>query len=1142
MRSIWSVVALMLLGSASGAAQSVRAAPPQTSTGPVAASPRTVDPLERLVTLDVVDAPVADVVRAIDEQAGLGLAYSDRVLPSDARITIHLRRVPAKTALARVLAGTGLTVQRSSLGVLVVARPKATKTTSRTDTDTTVVGAVLARVVDSTSREPIQGAVVGVKGTALTASTNADGYALLRGVPVGVQVITARHLGYMAAERAIAVAEGDRPVRVELALRMSLTRLQEVVTTATGPRRRYELGNDITVLNADSIVATQPISSVTDLLDGRVPGLVVQRTSGAPGDPARLRLRGASSAYLSNDPIVVVDGVRIYAAQSDPRSSNLANDTRHNEHYAAPSPLDYIDPHTIETIEVLKGPSAATLYGADAANGVIVITTKKGQAGPPRWTASVERAMTTMPGQYPTMYASPYGATNGTAFCTLVSQVQSGCKPDSLVRFQTLNDPRYTIFGHGQRTAATLGVSGGVGTLTYSVNGAFSDEMGLVRLPDLELQRYRASHGNTAPPDWMRRPQRLERWSGSSRLATTLGRTGNLSLTTMLSRSDQQRSSLENQIGTLMTTYVDPVTGTYFQVTRNGPASTDALFESYAQRARDVATQFTNGASLTWRPTPWLTGTADAGLNLIERDDQLLLPNGAVPATADSVGRLATGRGTSTMSTVNVRATATAPLPWGLRLQTAVGGNYTRQSVNDFSALATGLPPGGSSIGLAGQVTGVSEARTEQATFGWYLEPTLAHKRFWLSTGIRMDGGNTFGRRTTLAGFPKMSFSYLISDEPFFPFKDIVNTLRLRVAYGHAGVEPGPGDRLRLYSAPTRQWVGGQFVDAVTLQSLGSTELRPERSRELEAGFDADLFGDRVSLAFTGYRKTRVDALMAVPVPPSVYGAGVSILRNVGEVRNTGLEVTASAQLVRTDPVTWSTQLSVSQNRNLVVSLGPGVEPFPAVGGDAGTRVAAGYPLFGRWGKLLIGYSDRDGNGRITLDELLLSDTAVYLGPQEPDFTASLHSTVSLLRGTLAVRVGLTYASGLTQSGAGVTSTFGPFSRGANDPTAPLVEQAIATGNATAPLTSAYQNSQTQTVDMLRVNSLAVAYNVPARTAARLGARALTVSLEGTNLGLFTNYRGLDPNVTGYVTGNTASDTGVLPRPRTWQVRVSASY
>src|SRR5581483_6892126 len=136
----------------------------------------------------------------------------------------------------------------------------------------------------------------------------------LRDVPVGVQTILVRHIGYMLNGREVAVVEGQR-VRVDFALKMGMTRLQEVVTTATGTRRRLEVANDIATIQVDSVLQTAPIWSVTDLLETRVPGLMVQHTSGAPGDPSRLRLRGVSSVYANNDPIIIVDGVRIYSAQ-----------------------------------------------------------------------------------------------------------------------------------------------------------------------------------------------------------------------------------------------------------------------------------------------------------------------------------------------------------------------------------------------------------------------------------------------------------------------------------------------------------------------------------------------------------------------------------------------------------------------------------------------------------------------------------------------------------------------------------------------------------------------------------------------------------------------------------------------------------
>jgi TonB-linked SusC/RagA family outer membrane protein len=981
-------------------------------------------------------------------------------------------------------------------------------------------------VVDSATAQILEGTVVDLKGTTMRTLTNQVGDYLFEHLSPGVYHIRARSLGYAPMEREVVVID-SAITRQDFAMRMGMSRLQEVVTTATGQQRRMELGNDITVINADSIARTQPVSSVTDLLEGRVPGLVIQRTSGAPGDPSRLRLRGTSSVNTNNDPIVIVDGIRVYAAQSDARNRNLARGN-----FATPSPLDEIDPHSIETIEVLKGPSAATMYGTDAANGVIVITTKRGRAGPPRWTVSVERGMTEMPGAYPDAYLR-WGHRvwdNTPVQCPLGDFT---CAADSLVKFQLLNDPNLTVLDRGNRTATTLGVSGGSDALQYSVNGNYANDLGLVRLPGVEVERFRALHGGLTPPDWMQRPQRLSEWGASSRLTAKLGNNADVSLTAMLSRTTQQRSTLEGELPQLMRTYLDRTSGIYYRSPFAGVGlePVNAALDSYYQRITDAATQFTNGVSFSWRPRTWLTAGMDGGVNVIERDDALLLPR-SVAMTSDSVGAASAGRGSSVVSTVNLRATATAPLPWGFHLSTAVGANYTDERTADLSLDGSDLAVGGTSVGQTGQVTGKSEQQSTQATFGWYVEPTFSNKRLWFSTGLRLDGGNAFGSGVRYTALPKLSLSYLLSDEKFFPkaFKSVFNTFRLRAAYGHAGVQPGPADRLRLFALPTSTWVDGGYLTTVTLQTLGNTKIKPERSTELEGGFDADVLDDRLSLGVTGYRKTRVDALMQVPLPPSVYGSGVSVLKNIGVIRNTGYELSLGAQLLRSELVTWGTQLSLSHNQNMVQSLGRGVPPF----GGLGARVAAGYPLYGRWAKPVLGYQDRNGDGIIEPSEVLYGDTAVYLGSPEPNYTASLSTTVSLFRARLAVSAGFTYEGGLTQ--AGLLNTLGPsVLRGYNDPTAPLGDQASVVSAASSDFLN------TQTVSMLRFNSLSIAYNVPPQLAQHVGARSLTVALMGTNLGLRTNYRGLDPNVNSG-SGNDVFDNGALPQPRTWQVRVSASY
>jgi TonB-linked SusC/RagA family outer membrane protein len=1090
------------------------------------AAQHVASPLERRVTLDVRGARLEAVLQEIDRQADLGLTYTPRVVPIDRRVTFRADSMTAGQALRTLLRGTGIDAVLTPGGTVMLVRAEGAVR------DTVPLGAITGMVRDSATGRPLKGASVAVYGTGIVGVTNDSGAYFFAEVPVGRQTVTARYLGYRMRGAEVVVAE-RQVARADILLPYGLTRLQEVVTTATGPKRRLELGNDITRLDADSIVNAAPVSSFTDLLATRVPGLDVRPTTGAPGDPSRLRLRGISSVFRSNDPVVIVDGIRVYSAQSDSaRGGNLvathtvaSNPTP----LPAPSPLDAIDPNSIESVEVFKGPSAATLYGPDAANGVIVVTTKKGKPGPPRWTASVERGITYIPGSYPESYLRfGHDVGLGGGVGRLCHLTDYACQGDSLVAYQLLNDSRYTVLGHGDATAASVGVSGGSDALQYAITGSLQAQNGLLKLPSIEASGYQALHGSP-PPSWMQRPHQFRQWGVTSRLTARLGAHGNAAATSMVSRSKQQRSSLEDQLGTLMGIYVDPVSGTYYRPSGSSFQTTEVLVPDFYRRTTDDATNFTNSLSLGWTPTAWLTTGANAGINVITRSDEALLPNGVL--ASDTGGSYSIGHGNSVVRTVNANADLHVPLRWGVQFKTSVGTNFTQTTINDLSTFGRGLAPGQTSIDGAGIVS-TAERKGDETTFGWYVEPSISHKRLWLSGGVRIDGGNTYGSHVSFAGFPKLTLSWLASDEPFFPFKSFFNTLRLRGAYGRAGVQPGPTDRLRLYELDPR-WLDGQTVSSTLLTSLGNTHVRPERSTEWEGGFDADLLDNRVSVSLTGYRKMRYDALMRVPVPPSLYGSRIQTLTmNVGTIRNTGIEATLATDVVRTDLLSWGLQLHLARNRNDVLSLGDGVTPFDVPGSG---RVQAGYPLFGVWARPVTAYFDQNDNGIIDPTEIQVGDTAIFLGPSLPNYEAAIYTSVSLFRRRVTVQAGFDYQDGLTQINRTIL-TNQAFARAANDATAPMGQQAAVVA------LSQTQYGLIQTISTFRFNSLSVTYAVPTPVARRLGASALFLSLRGTNLGLYSKYDGKDPNVNAYTTGNATADTGQLPLPRTWQLRLSATY
>lgn len=1167
--------------------------------------------LTRPVTITLKHVSLKQALDSISIVAKVLVQYRAPMLKAyPTPVSVHVVKVPLGVVLEHVLDGTKLHVVPDGQGYLtIVPSPEAT------GDSTPSTGTIVGRVVDSATGRGLPGATVKVVGTKLAITTASAGQFTILNVPAGARVLTVRQFGYRPAESSTVVAENDK-VTVRVIMVSVPTVLSGVVTTATGLQRKVEVGNDMTTINVDSVMRVAPISSVTDLLETRVPGLTVLHTSGSPGDPARLRLRGVGSLQLNNDPILIVDGVRVYANQSDARSQNLAptlsssgsgiNRTPLNT-YAAPSPIDQIDPNSIETVEVFKGPSATAIYGSDAANGVIVITTKHGRAGPTHWSLALGDGVNWLPGKWPEHvfrlgydhthdYVAGYGG-----LCLWTNQL---CTVDSVVSFQALNDPRYTVFSHGEDQTASLTVSGGVPTLQYGLSGSVTKDVGNLKLPAIERQRYEQFYGPV--PRWMLRPDNYQTWGVSGQLSAQPSTTSRVTLTSSLFNSTQQRSSLQQAIGQLQGEYINA--DTVYSITGDPfvySLGSRPLITGDVEQATDHQITATNALTLSWQPYPWLPLTATGGLNTIQRTDQTYIPygvnfGGAGPcgeglnSCADTTGSYGLGRGTSQDNTLTV---GTAIPLFRQRLTVAVGGNYHSSSTADFQAYTDQLAPGVSqptSFNNCPQLDFscfTNQITSAASTYGWYMEPRLNfHSRFFVAPGFRLDGGSGGSRVTSTGGFtsglsafPKIDFSWIAVDrQGQRPLGGILTLLRPRVAFGLAGTQPGPADKLRLFNVgqyrlsstgrngdlaiestnscgPTLSLDGGSTtVPAVCLNSLGNTQLRPERSRELEGGFDATLWQGRLTLTYTQYTKTRTDAILAVPVAPSVVSVGgdqVHYQKNIGVIRNTGTEMTANAFVFQSRVVSWNIGANLSNDNNVVVRLNPGQSPFCLSGtfGDGGSCVKPGYPLFGLWARPIVSFADANHDRLIDPTEIRLADSAVFLGQANPKYQFNLNTSLTVLNGRLSVNAAFAYQNGLTQINSGALTSGGFFAlAGASN--ASLAAQAAVVADCNAiPSYSSFASlcpssgqfspiGFTQTVNTFRFNEFSLNYEAPAAVSTLLRIPRLTLALQGSNLALHSNYRGKDPNVNAFSTvsaGDETRDLGEVPEPRTWRLKVN---
>ncbi len=1114
------------------------------------------------INLVVVDSTLKYAVQEIARQADLRVVY-DNTSPLIAKhVTVAIKEEKIAKAFAAVLRGTGLMAKFASDGeTVVISEPGNAARRWSKDTSAARIGGVVTGVVlDSATRSGISGVTVSISGTKIVATTDRDGKFVLANIQPGDVDVMVKIFGYKATGRSVTVA-GGQSTAIRFVLTAIPTALSGVVTTATGVQRKIEVGNDITTLNVDSIMQRMPVTSVNDLLANRVPGMDVARTSGSPGAPSKIRIRGLSSINSTNDPILIVDGVRVYSAQGNTgkavvnpldaflggggvdRSTNMVMTRREaGTSYAdqlVPSMLDQIDPNSIATIDVLKGPSAVALYGTDAANGVIVITTKRGEAGPVRWNASMSFGTETMPGQWPTNYfmwghRSSLGDSSGTPMQCRIADIALGdCTPDSLYQYQILNDPSTTIYGRGSSQVYRVGVRGGNGAITYSLTGTANHQLGLLKIPDADMAVLRAQEVSVT--NWQRRPQANDQLGSTARVDVVVRRDLTASFTNSLMRTLTRSTPLAS--GGAAAAQLPPDGQPLSLGTAESAIGSGVLWhiKDYKKRIDTRSLRVSNTVDVSYIPRSWVTGNLTGGYDYTTRRDQSILDRNDCLDCSMKVGEFSSGQGNVLGSSINGRLSNNTVVNPLLSLRTTLGMNYTRAITNDLMRLATDLPSGARSGNGAGN-TSTTERIDDRSTAGVYIETQIGiANRFYLPLAIRQDAGSGIGR-SVAPRFPKLAFSYVLSDQPAFSTFQVIghlSTLRLRSAYGQAGVQPSIAVRTRTYSQETNV-VDGLSVRTVGLRTLGNPDVKPERTQEFEGGVDLGFFEERLSVSLTGYQKHTRDALINVDLPPSLGGAGIlGTQRNIGRVKNTGFEGSVNARVIDARAFSWDVNANVTRMRNVLTKFTGGKETIQA-SGFSRQRFVEGYPLYGRWARQILGYSTVDMYGMPLVNEIVLSDSMVFLGGPLPTFEMGINSNVALFT-RFTVGIAINYEHGRNQINTASLGGAENLTRGRNDPTIPLPVQANYLAVNQTDIGFA------QTVSVLRFDALSLRYSVPPMISRRMvGDRALSVAVQGRNLGMKSNYRGKDPSVSGSM-GEILHDNGTIPRGRTWVLNISVN-
>lgn len=974
-------------------------------------------------------------------------------------------------------------------------------------------GTIRGRISESNG-QPLGDVQVTVAGTTLGGVSAASGDYVIANVPVGDHRVMARRIGYGPGDRTVTVTPGG-DTRADFTLTQSATQLSQIVVTGTtGAVERRTVGNAITQIDVGELTEKASIMTVTEVLQGKSPGVTILPGSGAAGTAGEIRIRGAGSTS-GYGPVVFIDGIRYNISDLGGFSATGGGTAGLAQSSQVTSALNWLNPNDIESIEVIKGPAAATLYGAEAAGGVIQIITKKGSQGQQglKWGFRAERGQNEWKLRPADNYTTCDSVKQAARFsATDTNRVWPGCQglPYNTIITDNpiMRDKRALRVGDLSRLSAT--VRGGGDRYSLYLSGDRDVEQGVFYNNDVNRTSIRSNF--TFNPD------------DKTDFAVTVNwQTGRIRLPIQ----DESANGL----------LISSVRGLPGRASLQGYGN-----EGWRLISPDAANRYRNytesdrltlGGTANYRPFSWFRNRATVGIDNTTSNAQLLFLPSEIAAAQDPDAALGANLRRTPMARLMTLSyngdLAFTPLE-DLESTTSFGSQVTTDQRERLDATGIGLgAPDVTLVGLAQRTTGF-ETYSENNSVGYYVQEQLGFRnRLFVTGAVRADDHSSFGTNFDLIIYPKFSLSYVVSDEPVIaPTLEMlrINSFKLRGAWGQAGRAPSAYSAVQTYTVD-RVTLGGTTPttgSAARTAAIGNPNLKPEKGEEIELGFEASALGDRLGADFTYYDKKTTDMLQFVSVAPSTGFIG-SRLSNLGEVTNSGIELSLFGTPLDIRNVRWESRLNVATNRNRLVSFGIPGKVLETPGGQAYGAVQqhrVGYPLGGFW--VTPPQRNPDGSARLTATGVAIfnpGDTARrYIGPSTPTHELGLSNTVTLFKyfrlyGLLDFKGGF-YVFNLQERNR---CQFSDNCWRTNNPRARFPK--TASDSILFRELAVYRNANVspewiQKGDFLKLREVSLTVDMPPRFVAPLRAQGMSLVLSGRNLGLWSDYEGTDPEVNSY--------------------------
>ncbi|HEU4632077.1 MAG TPA: SusC/RagA family TonB-linked outer membrane protein [Gemmatimonadaceae bacterium] len=1009
-------------------------------------------------------------------------------------------------------------------------------------------GTITGRVVDSTSQQPLAGVAVSVVGTELGAITRDDGAFAIASVPTGSQRVRARRIGYGSVEQPVTVTAGA-PVTVQFSLPVLAASLGEVVVTGYGTQRRAAITGSVETVDADQ-ANVGVVPNVNNLIQGRAAGVNITVNSGEPGAGAQVRIRGGTSISASNEPLYVIDGVPIQNAQTEGGGVSVSNNAADSPSLPR-SPLTLLNPADIANITILKDAAATAIYGSRAANGVVLIETKKGAAGPSVIeydgyvaTSAPERTLDVL---------------NGSQYRAFVEQLVADDELDES-RLDQLGPANTDWEDEVTRRATTqnhnLSFAGGTPTTQYRASLNYMNQEGIVLSNG--FRRYQG------------------RLNAASRLfddRLQLGLNLTASQVTNKYLAFENQGGFEGGVFANMVTYnptrpvmvEDPVTGTqrFFEIAgQQSIRNPVALAEQINDKANTTRTL--GNLTADYEIVPNLRASVNVGVDRSTGLRQTYFP------AANPLGALTNGRARQTnrnisTATLQTLLTYNQLVAGEQSIEVVAGYEYSDTDITEFGTEARDFLTdafGFNNLGAGATLVNPYSIEEPRRLSSVFARANYGYRdRYFLTGVVRRDGSSVFGANNKYAVFPAVSASWRISEESFMdgsPFSE----LRLRAGYGLQGnqaILPFQSLILLGTDAGARYELGNGIVTGVTPSQNANPDLKWETTAQTNVAVDFGLYDERLSGTLEYYVKDTRDLLLSVDVPqPAPVGTQI---QNIGRVRNRGFEASLDGQILTDERRSWAAGLVVSFEHNEVVDLGgrnfivTGIVSGQGQSGQRAQRIIPGEPLGTFYGPQFVGVNDegqqlfnkytvtRDESGRETSREVAGTTTTpgaddnVILGDANPDVRIGLHSNATWGAFDASLLVRAEYGAKVFNNTALVNATKGNVLQDKN-----FLASALNDGiglHEPAIFSSRY----IEDASFIRLQNVTVGYTLNPQRFGVSRVNLARIYVSGDNLLLSTDYSGYDPEV--YTNAGLATrgiDYLTYPRARTFTVGVRLGF